>query len=345
MTMAAADSSLDLLLGALRAAAEASRLRLLAICAQGEWTVSELTQVMAQSQPRISRHLKLLAEAGLLERFREGSWVFYRRAQHGAGARLARSLGRLLPEDDAALLLDRRRLADVQEARRKAAEDVYDRHPDGRDIERDIAVDGAEVEAALSRLFEDQRPESLLDVGTGTGRILQVLAPHVGFGLGIDRSHDMLRVARANLDRRLARNCQVRHGDMYHLPLPEASFSAVTLHQVLHFADDPSAVLAEARRVLKPGGRLVVVDLAQHEAEWLRTQRAHRRLGFADSEIAGWLEELGLVQEPSIRLAGEALTVTIWCARVPSAVGAEAIEARNTLEAEDTIEARKASAA
>lgn len=310
----ATGDSLEELLVALRAAAEPSRLRLLAVCAQGEWTVSELTQVMAQSQPRISRHLKLLAEAGLLERFREGSWVFYRRAQGGEGARLARALGRMLPDDDPVLALDRQRLAAVREARRRLAERYFDGHAGRWDSERDLAVDGAEVEAELSRQFEALRPASLLDIGTGTGRILQVLAPHVGQGLGIDLSHDMLAVARANLEGRLARNCQVRQGDMYQLPVQDRSFAAVTLHQVLHFADDPLAVLSEARRVLRPGGRLVVVDLAAHRHEELRVEKSHRRLGFADSEIEGWFAELRLRPTTPVRLAGPDLTVVIWAA-------------------------------
>jgi ArsR family transcriptional regulator len=309
------NGTIDGLLEALRAAAEPSRLRLLAICAQGEWTVSELTQVMAQSQPRISRHLKLLAEAGLLDRFREGSWVFYRRAQRGEGARVARALGRMLPDDDPVLALDRQRLAAVREARRRAAERFFDGHAEGWDSEPDFGVDGGRVESELVRLFETERPRSLLDIGTGTGRILQVLAPYVGFGLGIDLSHHMLAVARVNLDRRLARNCQVRQGDMYQLPVQDEAFAGVTLHQVLHFADDPLAVLTEARRVLEPGGRLTIIDLAHHEQETLRSEKRHRRLGFTDEEMVGWFRELGLLAETPVHLPGEAFTIVIWTGR------------------------------
>jgi len=318
--------ALDQLLDGIHAAADPSRLRLLAICSQGEWTVSELVQILGQSQPRISRHLKILAEAGLLGRFREGSWVFYRRAQNGPGARLARSLCRLLPDDDPALLLDHRRLEAVREARRRQAERFFDRHAAVWDSERDLAVDGAVVEAALRERFASERATSLIDIGTGTGRILQVLADQIGSGLGIDLSHDMLAVARANLDRREARNCQVRHGDMYQLPLPDGSFSAATLHQVLHFADDPFAALAEARRVLAPGGRLVVIDLARHELERLREHQRHRRLGFTDEEIGVWFRELGLIAEEPVRLPGPELTVTIWIGRRATPAADHAID-------------------
>ena len=312
--------SLDMLLDGLRAAADPSRLRLLAICSQGEWTVSELVQILGQSQPRISRHLKILAEAGLLDRFREGSWVFYRRAQNGEGARLARSLCRLLPDGDPAMLLDQRRLEAVREARRRQAERFFDGHAAAWDSERGLGIDAEQVEAALRELIARDRPPSLIDIGTGTGRILQVLAGQIGFGLGIDLSHDMLAVARANLDRREARNCQVRHGDMYQLPLPDGFFAAAMLHQVLHFADDPFAALAEAARVLAPGGRLVVVDLARHELERLREHSEHRRLGFSDEEITLWFKELELVQEAPLRFPGRELTVVIWTARRAEAV-------------------------
>ena len=228
-------------------------------------------QILGQSQPRISRHLKILAEAGLLDRFREGSWVFYRRAQTGDGARLARSLCRLLPEDDAGIAAATaagwRRCARRAGARPSSISTAAPSPGTASATSRSTA---RWSRSALRELFAAERPASLLDVGTGTGRILQVLAGQIGFGLGVDLSHDMLAVARANLDQREARNCQVRHGDMYHLPLPDASFAAATLHQVLHFADDPFAALGEACRVLEPGGRLVVVDLARHELERLR---------------------------------------------------------------------------
>jgi ArsR family transcriptional regulator len=318
-------SALDTLLDGLRAAADPSRLRLLAICSQGEWTVSELVQIMGQSQPRISRHLKILAEAGLLDRFREGSWVFYRRAQSGEGARLARSLCRLLPGDDAAMRQDQRRFEAVREGRRRQAERFFDARAEAWDQERVLAVDPAMVEGALCELFARERPANLLDIGTGTGRILQVLAGQVGFGLGIDLSHDMLAVARANLDQREARNCQVRHGDMYQLPLPDASFAAATLHQVLHYADDPFAALAEAVRVLMPGGWLVVADLAPHAVEGLREHSGHRRLGFGDDEIARWFKELDLIPDEQRRLGGPELTVVIWTARRPPADAESAI--------------------
>ena len=311
----AAPDSLDLLLVGLRAAADASRVRLLAICAQGEWTVTELTQVLGQSQPRVSRHLKLLADAGLLERFREGSWVFYRRARTGTGARLARSLCRMLPTDDPELALDRQRLAAVRTARQEQAAQYFAAQADRWDEVRSLYVDDAKVEAALLGAFGEHPPRNLLDIGTGTGRVLQLFAPRVGFGLGIDLSREMLSVARANLDRTSLRNCQVRHGDMYHLPLPDGSFDAATMHNVLHFADDPGAALAEAARVLRPGGRLVVVDFARHELEFLRREHAHRRLGFTDAEMRGWFTAAGLIPEPPVRLAGDALTVVVWGAR------------------------------
>ncbi len=302
-------------LAALRAAAEPSRLRLLAICAHGEWTVSELVQIMGQSQPRISRHLKVLAEAGLLERFREGSWVFYRRSRDAEGARFVRALCRLLPEDDPDLARDRARLAGVREARRREVEAYFASRAVAWDSERDLGVDGARVEEVLRELFARERPARLLDIGTGTGRVLQLLAPLVETGIGVDINPEMLRVARVRLDRRELGNCSVRQADMYRLPFPDGAFEAAVFHQVLHFAEDPAAALAEAARVLAPGGRLVVVDLASHDREWLRVEKRHRRLGFSDEEMRRWFAEFGLSAERATKLRGEELTVVIWVAR------------------------------
>jgi SAM-dependent methyltransferase len=307
----------DLVAG-FRAIGELSRLRLLAICCEGEWTVSELVQVMGQSQPRISRHLKVLAEAGLLERFREGGWVFYRAARDGHGGGLVRLLGGMLPAGDSLLGLDRHRLQAVRTARREQAERWFDGRAQDWESERDLAVDGTRIENAIAALFGKRPERRLLDIGTGTGRILQLLAPHVDEGLGIDLSRRMLAIARANLDRHAAQHCQVRQGDMYQLPLQDGSVTVAVLHQVLHFADHPYAVLAEARRVLAADGRLVVVDLLAHDQEWLRTEKHHRRLGFTLAEMSAWFVALGLRERPAQTLHGERLSVTIWVAELPS---------------------------
>jgi ArsR family transcriptional regulator len=246
--------------------------------------------------------------------------VFYRRAQSGTGARLARSLCRLLPGDHADLVLDRQRLAAVRQARQELAAGYFADHAASWDQVRSLYVDDAKVEAELLALFTPQPPRNLLDIGTGTGRILQLFAPQIGFGLGVDLSREMLAVARASLDRTSLRNCQVRLADMYHLPLPDGGFEAATLHNVLHFADNPAAVLAEAARVLAPGGRLAVVDFAPHQQEFLRREHAHRRLGFADAEISKWFTAAGLELQSPIRLAGNPLTVVIWSGRRSAAI-------------------------
>lgn len=312
--MTTLSDNLDDVLNSLRAAADMSRLRLLLLCAQGEWTVSELTQILGQSQPRVSRHLKLLSDAGLLERIPEGSWVFYRRARAGARARMARNLCRMLPQDDPVMVQDRQRLAMVREARRAQATSYFAAHAASWDKVRSLYVDETKVEAALIQIFDGYKPSTLLDIGTGTGRILQLLAPHIGSGLGVDQSTEMLNVARANLDKISLRNCQVRQGDMYRLPLADCDYDAVTLHNVLHFADDPSAVLHEAARVLRPGGRLIVIDFAPHAQEFLRREHAHRRLGFADEELKEWFISAGLAFEEPIVLEGDPLTVVLWSA-------------------------------
>ena len=158
-------------------------------------------------------------------------------------------------------------------------------------------------------------PRGLIDIGTGTGRMLELLAPLVANALGIDPSREMLAVARVNIEQAGLANCLVRLGDMYQLPLPDASFDAAIIHQVLHYADRPAAAVAEAARVLRPGGSLTMVDFAPHALEFLRDEHAHRRLGFADNDIAAWCRAAGLEPGPPHRLSGDPLTVVIWTAR------------------------------
>ncbi|MGO8914461.1 MAG: ArsR/SmtB family transcription factor [Stellaceae bacterium] len=300
---------MDELLAGLRAAAEPTRLRLLVLCAQGELTVGELTEILGQSQPRVSRHLKLLCDAGLLDRFREGSRVFYRLAERGA---LARRLLDLLPEADPTLALDRERLAQVKRQRAEHATSYFRANAARWDRIRSLYIDEKEVEAALGTLLPAEGLRDLLDIGTGTGRMLEIFGPRVERAVGVDLSREMLAVARVNLERAALRNCSIRQADMYQLPLAGASFDAVVIHQVLHYAEHPAQVVAEAARVLRPGGRLVIADFAPHELEFLRAEHAHRRLGFADAEIIAWCRAAGLEPGAVRHLPGNPLTVSLW---------------------------------
>lgn len=315
--------NLSQFLNGLRATAEPTRLRLLALCAEGELTVSELTQILGQSQPRISRHLKLLSEAGLLERFREGSWTFYRLASEGAGAELAARVLALLPSD-LELRRDRERFADIKRARAHVAADYFRRNAAEWKTLRALHVPEDRVEQAMQELalkgLPKSRRRSLLDIGTGTGRVLEVFAPHVERALGVDLSHEMLAIARANLEKAGLGHCQVRQADMYQLPLADGAYDLVTIHQVLHYADRPADAIREAARVLKPEGRLLIVDFAPHDLEALRHEHAHRRLGFRDDEMQDWLAAAGLKGALRKTLPGKPLTVVLW--RTTLAAGA-----------------------
>ena len=303
---------MDTLLTGLRAAAEPTRLRLLALCGHAELTVSELTQILGQSQPRVSRHLKLLCDAGLLDRHREGTWAFYRAASTGDGAQLARTLVDQIPHDDATLTRDLARLDAVKRAHAETAAEYFRTNAGRWNEIRSLHVPEEDVERALLGLLEGSEISDLLDVGTGTGRILQLLGAKVARGIGIDMSREMLSVARAALEDAGLSNCQIRLGDMYNLPFDDAAMNVVTLHQVLHFADDPAEVLAEGARVLEPGGRLIAIDFAPHALEALRDEHAHRRLGFSDDEVAGWYSAAGIELEAPIRLQSDPLTVVLW---------------------------------
>ena len=312
--------SFDALNSALKAAGEETRLRVLALLAEAELTVSDLTDILRQSQPRISRHLKLLAEAGLVERFREGTWAFFRLAEHGEGADVARTLIDRLNPGDQMIARDRARLASVRQTRAIAAQAYFRAHAAEWDRIRKLHVTDAAVEEAIRAALADKPFRSLLDLGTGTGRMLELFGPEIERGLGLDLSLDMLLLARDRLERAGLKNCSVRQGDIYDLPLTNDSFDVVILHQVLHFLDDGARALHEAARVLRPGGRLLVVDFAPHEQEFLREQFAHRRLGFAPETVTQWITASGLEPVLHKSLTPEQgsegkIAVSLWLAR------------------------------
>jgi len=305
---------MDKLLATLKAAAEPTRLRLLVLCALGELNVTELTQILGQSQPRVSRHLKTLCDAGLLSRHREGTNAFFRVADEGPAAALARVLVEAVPSENPVTTLDLSRLDAIKRVRADAAA-VYFRDNASRwDQLRSMHVPEREVEAAILEILPDSGLGDLLDVGTGTGRILELARGRVTRGVGIDQSREMLAVARARLEAAGARECQVRQGDMYALPLVDATFDTAVVHQVLHYAENPAAVVGEAARCLRPGGRILIVDFAPHDLESLTVEHAHLRSGFAEAEVWEMCRRAGLRPERARHLPGDPLTVTLWTA-------------------------------
>jgi ArsR family transcriptional regulator len=307
----------------LRAAADPTRLRLILLLREAELTVTELTQILGQSQPRVSRHLKLLCEAGLLQRYKEGSWVFYRSADRGERTQFADALAALAQAGGEDFESDRRRLADVRTARAAAAQAFFRANASEWERLRSLHAPEREVEAAVLEAVGDRPVESLLDAGTGTGRMLELVGPIIKRGVGVDVSPEMLAIARDRLERARLHHCQVRLADAYRLPFPAANevsgFDIVLFHQVLHYLDDPQAAIVEAARVLKPDGRVLIVDFAPHELEFCRTELAHRRLGFPDFEVQAWCEAAGLSVAASDSIAPEGarsqmLTVKVWTA-------------------------------
>jgi ArsR family transcriptional regulator len=309
--------AVDALLAALKAAGESTRLRILALLGQAELTVKDLTAILGQSQPRISRHLKLLAEAGLIDRHPEGAWVFYRLTDAGAARQLAAALFSNVDTGDAVLSRDRERLGAVKREHAEVARAYFAENAADWDTIRALHVAEGSVESAILETIGDRQFDSLLDLGTGTGRLLELFAPLYARAIGVDASPAMLAVARANLDRAGLTNAQVRLGDIQHLPFGRNSFDVVTIHQVLHYLDEPERAIAEAARVLRPGGRLLIVDFAPHDLEFLREKHAHRRLGFARPAMRQWIEAPGLELESARDLSAgkNRLTVTLWLAR------------------------------
>ncbi len=313
---------LDALVDVLRAAGEPTRLRLLALLAAGDLTVTDLTEILGQSQPRISRHLKLLGEADLIDRYQEGAWAYFRLRQEGKAATFVRGLLAHASENDPVVLRDSERLAAVKRQRAERAQAYFSRNAAEWDELRRLHAADEEVDAAVIRMLGSQPIDSLLDLGTGTGRILELLSGLYRRAIGVDASRDMLSVARANLDKSGITKASVRHADILNLPFEAQDFDVVTIHQVLHFFDQPEIAIGEAARMLRPGGRLVIIDLAPHALEYLRDEHAHVRLGFSHQSISDWLRKAGLDVEQIVDLhpghqSGQGLTVTVWLARDP----------------------------
>ncbi|MDQ0320968.1 ArsR family transcriptional regulator [Pararhizobium capsulatum DSM 1112] len=309
---------LDALVDVLKAAGEPTRMRLLALLSAGDLTVTDLTEILGQSQPRISRHLKLLSEVALIDRYQEGAWAYFRMKNEGVQVRLVQDMLATASGSDAVLGRDSERLEALKRARSEKAQAYFSRNAGEWDALRRLHVSEADVEDALKTVVGDAPVDALLDLGTGTGRILQLFEGLYRRGIGIDASRDMLAVARANLDRSGTSKATIRHGDIFNLPLDGQFFDLVTIHQVLHFLEQPEAAITEAARMLAPGGRLVIIDLAPHTLEHLRDEHAHVRLGFSHGTMAEWLERAGLSVEKAVDLEPESdrqLTVTIWLAR------------------------------
>lgn len=299
-----------------RALADASRLRIMALLQSMELSVGELAQVLGQSQPRVSRHVKILCDAGLAERRKEGSWVFL---ALGDAALVDPVLSALAAwgarESDHWAVADAARLAAVRADRAAAANAWFEANAGQWDAIRSLHIAESDVEAAMKQVFGDARIGQLIDIGTGTGRMLELFGPQADHALGIDRSSEMLRLARAKLAERGLDRAELRQADLYALPMGDGQADAAILHHVLHFAQQPGAAIAEAARVLKGGGRLLIADFAPHDREELRARDAHTRLGFSDDQVTGWFEAAGLAPARIETLEGGELTVKLWLAR------------------------------
>ncbi len=312
--------TLDTMVDTLKAAAESSRLRILALVSQGDLTVSDLTEILSQSQPRVSRHLKLLLEAGLIARAQEGSWAYFRLSDSEAVRDFVSGLVQRVSRGDPQIARDLERLGAVKKRRQERAADYFARNAASWDEIRSLHVPEAAVEAAILEAVGNRQLQGVLDLGTGTGRLLEILAPRYRRGVGIDMSREMLAIARANLDRAGITHAQVRQGDIYAPPGERDAYDLVTIHQVLHYLDDPRVAIHEAAKLLRPAGLLVLVDFAPHGLEFLRDSHAHARLGFTDRQIAEWFAEAGLepgeirsFEQPGT--GGERLTVKLWTGR------------------------------
>ncbi len=296
----------------LRAAAESARLRMLALCADGELTVTEITDILSMTQPAVSRHLKILAEAGLLIRFREGAWVFYRLADEGDAGALARWLVAACDSEGDARRRDIARLQEIRARRAEEADAYFQANAEQWDVIRSLHVDDALVEARLRAMAAAAPVQDYLDLGVGAGRILALLAPQAERAVGLDISPAMLKVARDRIAAAGLAHCSLRQGDLYAAPFEDGRFDLITAHLVLHFLDNPARAIGQIARLLKPGAMALIADFAPHGLDWLRDEHAHRRLGFSNDEVGRWVAEAGLTLAETVRLPGDPLTVCIW---------------------------------
>jgi ubiquinone/menaquinone biosynthesis C-methylase UbiE len=311
------------------ALADPTRLRILSLLRAMELSIGELAQVLGQSQPRVSRHVKILADAGIAERRREGAWVFLGLGDSERIAPLLAAIDAWAAQsgDDHWAAADVARLAAVRADRARAAEAYFNAHAADWDAIRSLHVAECEVEDAIRAALGTIRVGRLVDIGTGTGRMIELFGADADSAIGVDRSPEMLRFARAKLALAGLRQTDLRQGDMYALPLADASADVVIIHQVLHYAQQPGAAIAEAARLLAPHGRLLVVDFGPHEMEDLRSLHAHARLGFTDEQMAAWFARAGLHAEPPRELAGGELTVKLWLGRRPAVASLKEVAA------------------
>ena len=319
--------SSDQAVGVLRAAAEPTRVRILALLAREELAVLELCRILGQSQPRVSRHLKLLAEAGLVERFPDGAWVFYRLCRAGSARALADQALALIAADDPTLAADASRLAGVAEARAAQASAYFAANAERWDEIRSLYTAEAAVETAILEMAGQGPFERLVDLGSGTGRMITLLGDRAKCAVGLDLSRQMLNIARTQVAA-AGLPAELRHGNILETGLRAGEADLVVVHQVLHYLTDPAGAVAEAARLVAPGGHVLIVDFASHDLEFLRSEHQHRRLGFSDAEIERWFAEAGLGEMETRTLPPQAvggLTVKIWrAARTPAALKAVA---------------------
>lgn len=311
---------MDRLLGILKALADRTRLRILLLLAEGELTVSEIVDILDQSQPRVSRHLKLMLEAGLVCRVQEATWVFYRLSSAPDVLAIIEATSHSADRADPGLKADLDGLQAIRKARFDTAQAYFDANAEHWSEVRALYVASDAVEDRLRARLKGLAFDRLVDIGTGTGRMLDLFAPQAREAIGVDVNRDMLALARGSLSGPGFAHVHVRQGDMYALPLETGSANCILIHQVLHYADDPASVIAEAARVMAPGGILIVVDFAPHDEEHLRERHQHRRLGFSNSEIIAFAEASGLVGGEVEHVSGEPLTVTIWTFRASGEV-------------------------